>query len=456
MTLSRRTFLKAAAGGAITAARAQSAQPNVILIYADDLGYGDLGCYGSKIPTPNLDQMAADGARFVNFYSASPVCSPSRAALLTGRYPPRVNVPRVLGPGEDAGLPESETTMAQMLKSAGYRTMCIGKWHLGSLPKYLPTNRGFDEYFGIPYSNDMWPRPLMYNTDVVEQPAALDTLTARYTEQAVNFIGRSRGAPFFLYMPHTFPHVPLAASPRFQGKSGMGLYADVVQELDWSVGQVLAALADNGVDNNTLVIFSSDNGPWWQGSQGRLRGRKGETYEGGMREPFLARFPGMIPAGTLSNGIANTMDLMPTLARLCNAPLPGNPLDGIDIWPLLSGQQDQIERDIFLYFDDIFIQCARLGRWKLHVTRYNTRAWSPAPASGKINLPLPKPELYDLEKDPQEAYDCALMHQDIVADMRARITRLLPTFPQGVIDAWQDTMRRQVVDAPDDGLPIGQ
>src|ERR1041385_7602295 len=188
MTLSRRTFLKAAAGGAITAARAQSAQPNVILIYADDLGYGDLGCYGSKIPTPNLDQMAADGARFVNFYSASPVCSPSRAALLTGRYPPRVNVPRVLGPGEDAGLPESETTMAQMLKSAGYRTMCIGKWHLGSLPKYLPTNRGFDEYFGIPYSNDMWPRPLMHNTDVIEQTATLETLTPRYTDQAVSFI----------------------------------------------------------------------------------------------------------------------------------------------------------------------------------------------------------------------------------------------------------------------------
>ena len=455
MALSRRTFLKAVAGGSI-AAHAQNAQPNIVLIYADDLGYGDLGCYGSGIATPNLDRMAAEGARFLNFYSASPVCSPSRAALLTGRYPPRVNVPRVLGPGDDGGLADSEITMAQMLKSAGYRTMCIGKWHLGSQPKYLPTNRGFDEYFGIPYSNDMWPRPLMYNTDVIEQPATLETLTPRYTDQAVSFINRARNAPFFLYMPHTYPHVPLAASQRFQGKSGMGLYADVVEELDWSVGQVLAALADNGLDQNTLVIFSSDNGPWWQGSQGKLRGRKGETYEGGMREPFIARYAGMIPAGTVCNGVATTMDILPTVARLANAPLPANPLDGIDIWPLLSGQQDQIDRDVFLYFDDIFIQCARLGRWKLHVTRYNTRAWSPAPAGGKVNLPLPKPELYDLEKDPQESYDCAALHPDVVADIRARITRMLPGFPQAVTDAWQDTMRRQVQDAPDDGLPIPQ
>ena len=454
MLLDRRRFLKAVAGGAVAAAHAQSSQPNVILIYADDLGYGDLGCYGSGIATPNLDRMAAEGARFLNFYSASPVCSPSRAALLTGRYPPRVNVPRVLGPGDDGGLAGSETTMAQMLKAAGYRTMCIGKWHLGSRPDYMPTSRGFDEYYGIPFSNDMWPRPLMHNLEVIEQPAMLETLTARYTDQAVSFIKSAKGGPFFLYMPHTFPHVPLAASPRFQGKSGMGLYADVVEELDWSVGQVLAALADNGLDNNTLVIFSSDNGPWWQGSQGKLRGRKGETYEGGMREPFLARFPGMIPAGTVSSGVASTMDLMPMLARLCSAPLPANPLDGVDIWPLLSGQQDQLDRDVFLYFDDVFLQCARLGRWKLHVSRYNTRAWSPAPSGGKVNLPLPKPELYDLEKDPQESYDCAALHPDVVADIRARIGRLLSTFPPAVTDAWQDTMRRRVQDAPDDGLPV--
>jgi arylsulfatase len=454
MSLSRRTLLKASAGGLLAAARAQSAQPNIVLIYADDLGYGDLGCYGSTIATPNLDRMAAEGARFLNFYSASPVCSPSRAALMTGRYPPRVNVPRVLGPGEDGGLPDSETTMARMLKAAGYRTMCIGKWHLGDLPQYLPLNRGFDEYFGIPYSHDMWPRPLMRNNDIVEQPATLETLTPRYTDEAVGFIQRARSSPFFLYLAHSYPHVPLAASPRFLGKSGKGLYADAVEELDWSAGQVLQALKDNGLDDNTLVLFASDNGPWWQGSQGWLRGRKGETYEGGMREPLIARLPGMIPAGTVAAGLATTMDILPTLARLCSAPLPSNPLDGVDIWPMLTAQQEEVDRDVFLYFDDIHIQCARLGHWKLHVSRYNTRAWSPAPAAGRMNLPLPKPELYDLSTDFQEAYDCASAHPDIVADMRARILRLLPTFPPSVTDAWQDTMRRKVQDVPDDGLPV--
>jgi arylsulfatase A len=300
----------------------------------------------------------------------------------------------------------------------------------------------------------MWPRPLMHNFDVVEQPATLETLTARYTDQAVNFIARSRSSPFFLYMAHTYPHVPLGASPPFLGKSGLGLYADVVEELDWSVGQVLAALKANALDGNTLVIFSSDNGPWWQGSQGKLRGRKGETYEGGMREPFIARFPGAIPAGLVSSGVASTMDIFPTVARLAGATLSGNALDGVDIWPLLTGQQDALDRDVFLYFDDVFIQCARLGRWKLHVSRYNTRAFSPPPARGRVNLPLPKPELYDLESDPQESYDCAAMHPDIVADIRSRVLRLIPTFPDSVVGAWQDTVRHQVVDAPDDGLPV--
>jgi arylsulfatase len=248
--------------------------------------------------------------------------------------------------------------------------------------------------------------------------------------------------------------VPLAASPRFQGKSGQGLYADVIQELDWSVGQVLQALKDNGLDDNTLVLFSSDNGPWWQGSQGRLRGRKGETYEGGMREPLIARFPGLIPAATVSTGVATTMDILPTLARLCNAPLPAKPLDGVDIWPMLTGRQNEVDRDAFLYFDDVFIQCARLGHWKLHVSRYNTRAWSPAPMNGKVNLPLPKPELYDLDKDYQESYDCAATHADVVADIQSRILRLLPTFPDDVQGAWRDTMSRKVADVPDDGLPV--
>src|SRR5215813_7997930 len=239
--LSRRTFL-----GTVSAALARSAAavtpPNVVLIYADDLGYGDLGCYGSSNHTPNLDRMAAEGVRFTQFYSANPVCSPSRAALLTGRYPTRTGVNRVLNPNDTTGLALNETTLAQMLKGAGYRTMCIGKWHLGHQPQYLPTARGFDEYFGIPYSNDMSPRVLLHNTEQIEETATLETLTPRYTEQAVRFLESAPGSPFFLYMPHTFPHIPLAASPRFRGKSPLGLYGDVVEELDWSVGEVLAKL----------------------------------------------------------------------------------------------------------------------------------------------------------------------------------------------------------------------
>jgi arylsulfatase A-like enzyme len=246
-------------------------------------------------------------------------------------------VPGVLQANDTGGLAPTETTIAQMLKPAGYRTMCIGKWHLGSQPDYLPTTRGFDEYYGIPYSNDMYPSVLMHNTDVIESPADLTTLTARYTDQAVNFINQSAKSPFFLYMPHTFPHIPLAASPNFIGKSGMGLYGDVVQEIDWSVGQVLQALKKSGVDQNTLVMFTSDNGPWFQGSPGRLRGRKGDTFEGGMREPFIARFPGRVqpaitrrlnqPAkGRLVDALATTLDILPTIAAYTQAALPRSPL----------------------------------------------------------------------------------------------------------------------------------
>ncbi len=357
----RREFLLGALGSAAAAA-APARPPNVIVIYADDLGYGDLACYGSRLSTPNLNRMAAEGARFTQFYSANPVCSPSRAALLTGRYPTRAGVPRVLFPSDTTGLPDSEVTLAQALKPRGYRTMCVGKWHLGHLPQYLPTSRGFDEYFGIPYSNDMKPRPLLHNTEVVEAEATLETLTPRYTEQAVRFIERSKDAPFFLYMPHTYPHIPLAASPRFRGKSPSGLYGDVIAELDWSVGEVLAALKRNGLDNHTLVMFSSDNGPWFQGSPGRLRGRKGSTYEGGVREPFLARFPGRIPPGRVVHEVASTMDIFPTVVKLCGAVLPPNPLDGIDIWPLLTGRSQMLEREVLLYFDNWNLQCARGGR----------------------------------------------------------------------------------------------
>lgn len=438
--MNRRTFLLSTAA---SLASSQTARPlNIVLIYADDLGYGDLGCYGGKIRTPHLDSLARDGVRFTHFYSANPVCSPSRAALMTGRYPTRAGVPRVLFPADTTGLPDSETTLAQVLKKQGYQTMCVGKWHLGHLPRFLPTSRGFDEYFGIPYSNDMNPRTLLHNTEVLEQTATLETLTPRYAEQAVNFIERAKGGPFFLYMPHTYPHIPLAASKRFRGRSPLGLYGDVVEELDWSVGEILAALKRNGLEQNTLVLFSSDNGPWYQGSPGRLRGRKGTTYEGGVREPFLARLPGRIPKGRVCSGIGSTMDLLPTIAKLCGAALPANPLDGIDIWPLLSGQKNEIEREALLYFDNLYLQCARLGPWKLHVARYNSAAYSPAPPAGRINLPV-KPELYNLLDDPDESYDVAAENPKIVAEILSRIERLMAGFPEPIRVAHAGTMARK-------------
>jgi arylsulfatase len=472
--LLRRDFLRAAAGGAFlagAAARAQTATlPNIVVILCDDLGYGDIHCYGSGIPTPNIDEMAHEGVRFEQFYSANAVCSPSRASLMTGRYPTRVGVPDVVESTDTTGLSLAETTIAEMLKPSGYSTMCVGKWHLGATTPYLPTSRGFDHYWGIPYSNDQLPSILLQDTTIIESPVQLNTLTQRYTQQAVSFIQRSKNSPFFLYFAHTFPHIPLAVSTAFQGSTGMGLYADVVAEIDASVGTVLQALKDNGVDNNTLTIFTSDNGPWFLGSPGKLRGRKGWTYEGGVREPFIARFPGRIPAAHLPartaapppgatpptpsasvhlanypaarvvTSMATMMDILPTIAGLSNAKLPGKPLDGVDIWPVLTGEQDAVKHDMFLYFDSWNVQCARLGPWKLHIARYNDFAWNPDPPGGRINLPLPAPELYNLEVDPDESYDVAADNPTVVADIQARIVKALPSFPAGVMNAWTATM----------------
>lgn len=448
----RRAFLATAAGALaanVDPAPAATRKPNVVMIYADDLGYGDLGCYGPSMKTPNLDRMAKEGIRFTNFLSANPVCSPSRAALLTGRYPTRAGVPRVFFPRDTTGLPASEVTIAQMLKPLGYKTMCVGKWHLGHLPDYLPVKRGFDEYYGIPYSNDMNPPVVLHATadkvETVEERATLETLTPRYTEQAVRFLEKNKDEPFFLYMPHTYPHIPLAASSKFRGKTPHGIYEDVVQELDWSVGEVLAAIRKNGLEKDTLVMFSSDNGPWYLGSPGNLRGRKGSTYEGGVREPFIARMPGRIPAGKVCDGLASTMDILPTVAKLCGAKLPSSPVDGIDIWPLLTGKKTELAREALLYFDNLYLQCIRLGRYKMHIARYNSQVYSPAPAGGRVNLPLSKPELYDLASDPNESYDIAPEHPEIVKDLRARIDRLMPTFPEEIRKAHAETFAKKTV-----------
>jgi arylsulfatase A len=446
--VTRRDFIATAATPLLAA---PAAPPNIVFILCDDLGFGDLACYGSKLRTPNLDRLAAEGVRFTNFCSADPVCSPSRAALLTGRYPTRVGVPRVLMPPDQGGLNLDETTLANMLKARGYKTMCVGKWHLGRPDAYLPTSRGFDEYFGIPYSNDMTPRVLMHNTEVIEEPANLESLTARYTEQATKFITAAKGGPFFLYMPHTFPHIPLAASARFRGKSPEGLYGDVVEEIDWSVGEVLRTLRQHGLDGNTLVMFSSDNGPWYQGSPGKLRGRKNTTYEGGVREPFIARWTGHIPPGRVVSGLASMMDVVPTVAKICGSALPSKPLDGIDIWPLLHGDKASIDRDPLLYFDNWDLQCARMMDWKLHVARHNTGAYMPAPAIGRRSYPLPKPELYNLKTDPDESYDVAPEHPEIVAQIQAKIAEMLKTFPDSVQKAWTEQMERKANPA----TPVG-
>src|SRR5213593_30764 len=459
MPIDRRDFVRITAAGllSVTAGRTAAAErlPNIVLIYADDMGYGDVGCYGSAINTPNLDQLAGEGMRFTHFYSASPVCSPSRAALMTGRYPARVGVPGVLAPSDTYGLPLSEMTLAELLKTAGYKTACIGKWHLGDVPPLLPSNRGFDEYYGIPYSNDQLPSVLMQNAQVIEQPVDLDNLTERYTERAIEFMQRAGDSPFFLYFAHTFPHIPLAASSRFLGKSGLGIYGDAVMEVDWSAGQISNFLKSADLDTQTLVLFSSDNGPWYQGSAGGLRGRKGETWDGGMRMPMIAKFPGRIPPGRVSYGMATAMDIFPTVAGLTRS-TPANPSDGVDLWPNLIDEKNVVPHDVFLYMNGWDVQCARLGKWKLHVSRNTSPPWVPAPDPGVRNLPLPRPELYDLYRDVDESYNVADQNPEVVATILNHMNVLIATLPQYVQDRWQATMSTPVLETPPGAVPTAQ
>jgi arylsulfatase A-like enzyme len=357
-------------------------RPNLVLIFADDLGYGDLACFGSKTnQTPNLDRMAAEGVKLTQFYTPMPFCAPSRAALLTGRYPFRngmVNNPFPDGPpaGDKIGLASSEITLAETLKSAGYATSIIGKWHLGHQPQFLPTRQGFDEYFGIPYSNDMRPVHLLEGERVIEYPVIQATLTKRYTQRAVQFIERNKDKPFFLYLPHVMPHKPLAVSEEFYTnkdnhktpRDPVQLYADVIRELDWSVGQVLQKLKDLDLDGKTLVIFTSDNGPWFGGSTGGLRGMKGKTFDGGYHVPFIARLPQQIPASHVSHELASVMDLYPTFCKLAGVELPkGTVFDGRDIWPLLTKKDAKSPHESLVVHQGASLAAIRAGQWKLHV-----------------------------------------------------------------------------------------
>ncbi|UCG49174.1 MAG: sulfatase [Phycisphaerales bacterium] len=441
--LTRRGFLRALSVGMASIAvpgctsgnrRARRAKPNFVIIFADDQGYQDVGCFGSpNIKTPNLDRMAAEGMKFTDFYSAAAICSPSRAALMTGCYPPRVGITEVLFRRHNIGLNPQEVTVADILKGQGYATACVGKWHLGHLPEFLPTSNGFDSYFGIPYSNDMdgikgkdknldrawrekdyspWDVPLMRDKEVIEQPAVQTTLTERYTEEAVRFIRKNKGRPFFLYMPHTMPHVPLFVSDEFYVEDVFKAYKATIEQIDHSVGQVFAALREAGVDGNTLVIFTSDNGPWLSkkhhgGSALPLRDGKFTTYEGGMREPCIMRWPGKIPAGKVCSEICGTIDVLPTFAALAGAKVPSDRvIDGKDIWPLMAGRSwAKSPHKAYFYYRGTELEAVRSGRWKIRRNKKNV-------------------ELYDLGADVGEKNNLAENHPDTVQ----RLTAIMQEF----------------------------
>lgn len=429
------------------AAQAQDAKalPNIVIIYADDLGYGDLGCYGSQPSvTPRIDRLAKEGVRFTDFYSAQPVCSASRAALLTGCYPNRIGIVGALSPGQKYGLNHRETTIAQLVKQKNYATAIFGKWHLGHHPDFLPATFGFDNYFGLPYSNDMSPMPanngrpdakknypplpLIEGTKTVATEPDQSKLTTWYTERAVKFINDNHDKPFFLYVPQTMPHVPLYVSDKFAGKTGRGLYHDVLAEIDWSVGQIVDALEERKLTNRTLVVFSSDNGPWklfgnHGGSAGPLRESKASVYEGGVRVPCIARWPGQIPENVVVREPAIMMDWFPTLARITGTKLPEHPIDGRDIWPLLTEKGAKSPHEsLFFYYNDCQLQGMRSGRWKLFfphdlVSTENVelgRDGSP----GKNSRRKVETELYDLSDDPGEQHNVAEQHPDVIAALQ--------------------------------------
>jgi arylsulfatase A len=432
--------------------------PNVVIIFTDDLGYGDLGCYGHpSIRTPHLDRMAAEGMRFTDFYVAAPVCTPSRAALLTGRHAIRSGMCQmpgtrgVLFPDSKGGLPPEEITLAKVLKAAGYATAHIGKWHLGIHEGSRPQEHGFDYSYGLPYSNDMdlrpglpgsarfrpdppadgWNVPLIQDGDIIERPADQATLTKRYTEEAVKFIGANREKRFFLYLAHTMPHTPLFTSEEFKGKSLRGLYGDVVEELDWSSGEVLAALRREGLAERTLVIFTSDNGPWLSereqgGSAGLLKDGKGSTWEGGMRVPGIAWMPGRIRPGITSQP-ASTLDLFPTVLAIAGVQPPhGLTLDGQDISPLLFEGRLVAQRPFFYYRGHEVFAC-RLGEWKAH---FVTQSGFGGPGRAAHEPPL----LFHLPRDPSERFNVAADHPEVIAAIRAAVEKhraaVVPGAPQ--------------------------
>ena len=428
--------------------------PNIVVIFIDDMGYADIGPFGAKAyPTPNLDRMAREGRRFTDFHVSSAVCSASRAALITGCYHERVGFSGALGPNANIGLSASEMTLAEICKQKNYATTCIGKWHLGHHPKFLPTNHGFDSYYGLPYSNDMWPNhpeemakraagqtvtagypplPLIENTKIIDADVSgqdQTQLTTNYTKRAVEFIQKYRDEPFLVYLPHSMIHVPLYVSSKFAGKSGAGLFGDVVMEVDWSVGQILDTLKEVGVDEKTLVIFTTDNGPWLSygdhaGSAAPHREGKGTAWEGGIRVPTLMRWPGKIPADTTCDELACTIDILPTVASMIGAQLPSHAIDGHDIMPLMIGTPGAASphQTMPCYYANDELQAVRDSRWKLILPhQYRTLSGKPGGNGGipaKYEMTKVGLELYDLRNDRSESMNIAQEHPDVVARLQ--------------------------------------
>ncbi len=408
--------------------------PNIILIYADDMGYGDLGCFGSRvIKTPHIDRLAREGITMTDFYACAPQCSPSRAGILTGRYPVRTGVNDALMPSRsffgigqrlwgitEMSLPEDEICISEILKNRGYATGIIGKWHLGDRAPSVPNDRGFDFFYGAHYSNDMKPFAIYRNRKVeIEAPADQTTLTKRYTDEAISFIKENSTQPFFLYFAHTFPHVPLYASENFRNRSKGGRYGDTIEEIDWSVGEVMRTLKEQGLDKNTLVIFTSDNGPWVDGSTGRHRGRKFDVFETGFRVPFIARWKGKVPAGITSQEPAMNLDIFPTILRITGTKSPGDRIiDGRDMLPLMLGRGISEKRDFHFYWRE-HLWALRRDTWKYHRKhQYPIIQQYPWP-----EIPRKGPLLYNLEDDPGESYSLIRNHPDVAKKMATRMDR---------------------------------